>query len=324
MDEEHRNLYFSDMPSQATKRRPPHPRTPVPAYFLYGDTRQPLSEQTVHVETIARRSALYNWEIAAHRHRDVHQLLLIFKGSVDLRLDEQRTLLKGPAIIVVPPGTVHSFKFDQATVGLVLSFAAGIARRVAPDDVSGGGEDFDFLDNPLALALSRKAFAAADIEVLGRVLLRAFECSAPGRDPALCGLLGALLAHVLRVVGRPENESGAATHTQQLVARFRHSVERRYRESTTIAGYARALDVSVPKLRRACRAALGTTPMALIHERRLVEAKRQLRFSALSVTQIAYYLGFEDPAYFSRFFTQRMRVSPRVFRQRDTLIDRRP
>jgi AraC family transcriptional activator of pobA len=47
----------------------------------------------------------------------------------------------------------------------------------------------------------------------------------------------------------------------------------------------------------------------------LIEAERQLRYTGMSITQIAYYLGFEDPAYFSRFFTKGMGASPRSFRR---------
>jgi AraC family transcriptional regulator, transcriptional activator of pobA len=45
----------------------------------------------------------------------------------------------------------------------------------------------------------------------------------------------------------------------------------------------------------------------------------------MPVTQVAYYLGFEDPAYFSRFFTRRMGLSPRAFRRADarTFLERR-
>jgi AraC family transcriptional activator of pobA len=47
----------------------------------------------------------------------------------------------------------------------------------------------------------------------------------------------------------------------------------------------------------------------------LIEAERQLRYTGMSITQIAYYLGFEDPAYFSRFFAKGMGASPRSFRR---------
>jgi AraC-like DNA-binding protein len=48
--------------------------------------------------------------------------------------------------------------------------------------------------------------------------------------------------------------------------------------------------------------------------RMLVEAERQLRYTAMSVSQVAYYLGFEDPAYFSRFFRRRTGLPPKSFR----------
>lgn len=56
--------------------------------------------------------------------------------------------------------------------------------------------------------------------------------------------------------------------------------------------------------------------MVLIHLRMIVEAKRQLRYTAMPVAQIAYFLGFEDPAYFTRFFRQRSGLSPKAFRAR--------
>jgi len=49
---------------------------------------------------------------------------------------------------------------------------------------------------------------------------------------------------------------------------------------------------------------------------RAVEAERQLRHTSMTITQIAYFLGFEDPAYFSRFFSKRVGVSPRAFRDK--------
>ena len=49
---------------------------------------------------------------------------------------------------------------------------------------------------------------------------------------------------------------------------------------------------------------------------RLAEAKRQLYYTARPVSEIAYELGFDDAAYFTRFFTRRAGISPRAFRAR--------
>ncbi|MET0366097.1 MAG: helix-turn-helix domain-containing protein, partial [Sphingobium sp.] len=48
----------------------------------------------------------------------------------------------------------------------------------------------------------------------------------------------------------------------------------------------------------------------------LLEARRSLLYSNLSVAEIAFSVGFADPAYFSRFFQRNMGVSPRQYRDR--------
>jgi AraC family transcriptional activator of pobA len=75
------------------------------------------------------------------------------------------------------------------------------------------------------------------------------------------------------------------------------------------------LKVSSKRLRAACAKATGAPPISIIQARLLLEAKRLLRYSEATVAEIAYYLGFEDPAYFSRFFARGCEMSPRQFRQ---------
>ncbi len=45
-----------------------------------------------------------------------------------------------------------------------------------------------------------------------------------------------------------------------------------------------------------------------------LEAKRALLYSNMTIAEVAYHLGFEDPAYFSRFFAKVVGRSPRAFR----------
>jgi AraC family transcriptional regulator, transcriptional activator of pobA len=72
--------------------------------------------------------------------------------------------------------------------------------------------------------------------------------------------------------------------------------------------------VSLPRLRTACAKVAGRAPLGLIQDRLLVEAKRLLLYSNMTVAEVAFRLGFDDPAYFSRFFTSHAGVSPRGFR----------
>jgi AraC family transcriptional activator of pobA len=148
------------------------------------------------------------------------------------------------------------------------------------------------------------------------MLLRESSRAATGRDSALHGLLTTLLTNVVRIsAGAAVAVPSAAIRERELVARFREAVEQRYRGHFGISTYARDIGSSEAALRKACVTVAGQSPTQLIHARMLIEAERQLRYTGMSITQIAYYLGFEDPAYFSRFFTKGMGASPRSFRR---------
>jgi len=299
--------------SRALHRFPvPHGgESAIPAFFLYGEPLQAPDERLIHIETIAARSELHNWTIRPHRHLDLHQLLLLRRGHVHAQLDTASLSLEAPALVAVPSGTVHSFAFRPATSGLVLSFATGLVLQLAGT----GNAIAEFFERPAAHSLERRSLARTDLGALGEMLLREFTRSAPGRHAALRGLLGALLANVLRLV-HPNDVSttGAGAASRELVARFRRLIEGRYRSHFTLSAYAAELSVSESKLRRVCLEVTGQSPIELVHLRLLVEAERLLRYTSMPVTQVGYHLGFDDPAYFTRFFTRRMNVAPRTFR----------
>ena len=57
----------------------------------------------------------------------------------------------------------------------------------------------------------------------------------------------------------------------------------------------------------------------MLYERIVIESKRYLAYTESSVSQVAHLLGFEDPAYFNRFFTQRVGLSPGAYRRQAML-----
>lgn len=286
----------------------------IPAFFLYGEPLQPPDERLIHVETIAARSTLHNWNIRSHRHRDLHQILLIQRGKVAAALDDRRLSLQSPALVVVPSGTVHAFTFRPRTAGWVLSFAPGLIPELA----NPGSAIAELLERPAAQRLIRRSMSETDLESLGEMLLREFTRSAPGRQTALRGMLAAVLANILRLTYQAlGSDAGGMASERELVARFRRLVEARYRTHMGIRQYADDLRVTESKLRRACLAVAGRKPVELLHVRLLVEAERQLRYTTMPISQVAYHLGFDDPAYFSRFFARRANLSPRDFRARE-------
>ena len=131
-------------------------------------------------------------------------------------------------------------------------------------------------------------------------------------------MVEALLANVWRLGSGEETPAGDVLGTErELVARYRRLIEVHFRSHRSVQTYAAQLGASESRLRRACLAVTGQSPVAAVHLRMLVEAERLLRYTTMTISQVAYHLGFEDPAYFSRFFSRFKRCSPRAFRARD-------
>jgi AraC family transcriptional activator of pobA len=82
-----------------------------------------------------------------------------------------------------------------------------------------------------------------------------------------------------------------------------------------LAQYASRLGLSTPRLNRLARAECGRPALELVHERLTREACRRLTYIAAPAASLAGELGFEDPAYFSRFFKRRTGMSPHRWRE---------
>ena len=93
----------------------------IPRYALYGEPERDAERDFLHVETIAARSSLHDWEIKPHRHRDLLQLLLMVSGGGELRYDGHLRQLRAPTLVVLPATVVHGFRFDTDTAGYVLT-----------------------------------------------------------------------------------------------------------------------------------------------------------------------------------------------------------
>lgn len=275
----------------------------IRSYGLFGETAN--LPDPLHVETIAARSALHDWELAPHRHARLHQLLLLREGGGMLHLEGEQLPLGPMALVNVPPGNVHAFSFEPGTQGWVATLA---------DDL------LDQLLGPTGderRALGRGGVYAADpaLASLMAQIAAEFDGHAPARLLVLRGLSAALLGGAVRAVLQadpaPVDSPGSA-----LLRRFEALVEAHLRDHWTVADYARALAVSPTHLSRVVRAATGQPASRLIDARQMREARRQLAYTNLQVTTIAYSLGFADPAHFSRAFSRIEGLSPRAFRER--------
>ena len=283
----------------------------IPSFFLYGEAPRDDDEPTLHVEPIELRSAPHHWKIDPHVHRTLHQAILVLHGRGASVVEGVVVEYAPPAVVIVPAGTVHGFEFEPGTEGFVLSLTDDLLRSIAQRDPRVAR----LFEKPVTLRFPQAALRATDLAQSFKMLTREFGHAETGRSLALEGLLRVILANVLRLSHAPaESKDAMAGRHRGLVTRFRELIETAFRDGWSLAEYASALNVSPSRLRSACLSVTEQSPMQLVHARILLEAKRQLLYTSTSVSEIAYGLGFDDPAYFTRFFSQRTGLSPRGFR----------
>lgn len=97
---------------------------------------------------------------------------------------------------------------------------------------------------------------------------------------------------------------------------FEALVEHHFREEKSPAAYAAMLNISPKHLNRIVQAIVAKSSGEAITERVLLEAKKMLVLQKKHFSEIAYALGYDDYAYFSRLFKNKTGETPSGFLQR--------
>jgi AraC family transcriptional activator of pobA len=289
-------LYKSNMKQAAVSRS-------IETYNLFGEADD--LPDIVHCETIAARSALHDWNIAPHRHARLHQFLLIESGGGQARMEDRAFPLAPMRIVNVPVGGVHGYSFTRGTRGWVLTIAAEVLDQVM------------LPSEGLRRVLSDAGVVRSTAEM--RATMKQIFAEFAARRFARAHVLRAHAALLIGLVARELATQQAASDSRsnmELFERFEALLEQHFLKHWTVSQYAAALSITPTHLSRVTRSATGRAASHLIVERIVREARRNLAYTNLPVSTIAYTLGFNDPAYFSRMFSEATGLSPRSFRDK--------
>ena len=289
----------------------------VPSFALYGEAAGPAAD-LLHIEEIASRSRLYRWEIAAHVHEGLFQVVWLRAGSVEVTMDDLVDGSAAPAAIVVPPGAVHAFRFAPDSQGWVLTLSLRSLMDAATNtDGVQVAESFSALfEAPAVLRFDHAVAHGERIAALLRELAAEFAEPAAAAAPVVGWLARSVVWRLAQVRVLQQRTRSGLPRQEALFTRFVELVERHHLEHWPVTRYAQQLGLSAERLNRIVRASAQRSALEHIHERLLREACRRLIYIAAPVSTLAFELGFEDPAYFCRFFKRHLGVSPSRYRAR--------
>jgi AraC-like DNA-binding protein/mannose-6-phosphate isomerase-like protein (cupin superfamily) len=247
-----------------------------------------------------------------HRH-DCYQINWVEHGTGHHVIDSVKYEVKPKTLFFMSPGQIHDFVLSDDTVGFTINFSAEFfALQLQNKNALNEIPIYDLENSIQALYLNDEQ-ANRMLETLSAIDEEYYSDQMGWQDMIRCHLY-ILLMKASRMAD-PGFDATPASRSLFLTRRFKGLLEKQFDSIQDVGEYARLLRVNERALNEAVRRATGSTAAKMIRERVMLEAKRMLLHSEVSVAQVADRLAFEDPAYFSRCFKKHTGRSPIEFRQ---------
>ncbi|MCS2170428.1 helix-turn-helix domain-containing protein [Scandinavium sp. TWS1a] len=281
----------------------------IPVFKLYGEQLGWPTPELLHCESIHQRSSLYEWHIRVHQHAEMVQLLYLHKGQAEIEIEGERKVVKEASIQVVPSLCVHGFRFSPGTQGYVLSLALPLLSQFEAQF----GRQLGVLNQPHCVSVMH---SRSHIRTLFSTLLEEYQQDNDARELMLHAMLSALLVWLNRQCQGALPAEDRADRRRAVMQQFARHIESHYREHLPMSDYAQAVGLSVTHLNYLCHEFHNCSALNVLHQRLMLEAKRSLQYTSMSIIQLSDYLGFSDATYFSRFFRRYAGMPPKIFREK--------
>lgn len=242
-------------------------------------------------------------------HRDDHYIFIFQEcGKSTFMLDFKTMFITDRALLYVLPGQVHhSIKSDNAR-GWFLAIDTLLV-----------GEEYRAIFEHYILSNDTLTLDAAAVLKLKQCAQLLFE-----QQPQMTTPLGRQIAYSLALsyigmiaatyVAQHQHSQKENSRPLQINTQFRKLLLNDFKEVKSPSEYAAKLNISATYLNESVKSVTGFPVTYWIHQEVILEAKRLLYYSDLSVKEIAFELGFADHTYFSRLFTKIAGISAGKFR----------
>lgn len=279
---------------------------------LYGEQQLPMVNDFIHIEPLEDRSKIYSWEIEEHIHTNLVQLFFIEAGCGKLLSEGAFFELTAPCIVTVPANALHGFQFEHQVKGEVITislsfFDSLLKERPSLKKQSNHLYPFNFGENTAVFQALTQLKEKIQTEIY---------TEAPEKLFALKIYFELLYLELYREQVKSTSEAFRSNNRNLVYfQQFQESIRQHAQHLLSIKDFASALGITHTHLNRVCHHVAGKPALQVVQDFTLNEAKKYLLNTSYSISEVAYFLNFNDPAYFSRLFKKQVGVCPGEFRK---------
>lgn len=269
--------------------------------------------RTVEMDT---HCVIHENEMSEH-----YKIFCVEEGSGVYQVDFKKIEIQDAGLFFLSPGQVLSVDMEKMKYAYQICFDKDFyCVETHGKEIACNGLLFNNVHRATMLALSKEELQT--FKVIIQAMISELKAPSQAAHQAMLETqLRFFLIHALRIMEkrRPNvEEEKIDAAPSRLVADYIALVEKHFTKTHAISDYAEQLFVEAKSLAKHLQAHGYPTPKQVLYDRIMLQAKRDLRFSDKTVKEIAFDMGFEDPAYFSRLFSKQEGLSPNAYRKANT------
>ena len=246
-----------------------------------------------------------------HRHR-FYEIIYVTGGGGIHSIDFESHQLQAGSLFFVSPGQVHFFNFHVPIKGTIIVFTNDFLIVSPKNILMYESSFFHRVRESPVLRLTENQ--AAKINTLIQTIYDEYHSEERDRVSLLRAYLHILIVQAQRLYDAA-HEKGGSVKESSLVQRFMQLVSEDFARERSVQVYANRLGINENHLSDTIKTLTGRSPGWIIRQQIVLEAKRLLAVTDLTVAEIGYTMNFEDPSYFGRFLRRETGLSPSNLRQ---------
>lgn len=257
--------------------------------------------------------AILEWEgVVPPMRQSQPFIILVRKGTGEKTVGQFTFAIRGPMLIIVPKRIVTSTKYDSTEVcGYILSFNSDFFLQSAfPTELIKNKKIFKKYIKP---NFSLSAHQDEKLNSIFESVWSEYKGALESKQEMIAIKVLEILILCDRFFTRAETDQQDCIYNE-VVESFNELIEKNFTRHRSVQFYADKLHIHPNHLNFLVRKYTGLTAKETIINHILLEAKVLLHSSSLTIKEIAYELGFEDPSYFSSFFRKNLKVSPAQYK----------
>ncbi|MBZ4034931.1 AraC family transcriptional regulator [Flavobacterium sp. 17A] len=267
-----------------------------------------LGEETLGITLFRHSVKGRNAFEQPHKH-DFFLVFFVEKGSGIHNVDFTQYKVQDNQVYFVRPGQVHNWLLNEDTIGFQLMLSPEIVH------VFSGLTAFSFFEHNVPSCLTLTAIRFQEI----KNHLQEIELIIHGKE-LLTKEITLLQLHLMLKLLQKDfliqfPEQDASAKPEKIVQNFNSLIDSYFKEESSVNFYADQLNITPNYLNILSQRYLKTSAGDIIKERTILEAKRLLTSSDLSIKEIAYQLGFSDNTYFTKVFKKYTGKTPGDFKE---------